>query len=372
MKIGILTLHYGSNYGGVLQCYAMQEFLMAQGHQVEIINFIPTLQPSLIKRISGKLRTISSLHDLMHNLSDFTKVKKNRGTDSSNNTDAFKRIFNDFRLRRLFLSEKVDETTISNLSENYDAVIVGSDQVWTALYGKRHVYFLDWIQDGSATKRISYAACSAHSFARGATKHRLAALVEKLDAIGVRDTTTFSLIKSLNPALEPTLVADPTMLHDFNDFASDAPCETPYIITYILGTEINGGHRAALTKIKEQAGNLKVISIIVPESASAIEQYSDIIISDATPEQWVSLIRHAAVVYTDSFHGIMFSLKFGKPLFAYYANAIRASRLTDLKERFPSLPIYSSVPDTLSLDYDCDCRPLIESSKAFIQKSLEI
>lgn len=41
MKIGILTFHWSDNYGAVLQCYALQEYLKSQGHEVEIINYTP-------------------------------------------------------------------------------------------------------------------------------------------------------------------------------------------------------------------------------------------------------------------------------------------------------------------------------------------
>jgi len=41
MKIGVLTFHFGVNFGGVLQCYALQSFLEQQNHTVKIINFMP-------------------------------------------------------------------------------------------------------------------------------------------------------------------------------------------------------------------------------------------------------------------------------------------------------------------------------------------
>ena len=41
MKVGILTFHWATNYGAVLQCYALQEYLRNEGHEVEIINYKP-------------------------------------------------------------------------------------------------------------------------------------------------------------------------------------------------------------------------------------------------------------------------------------------------------------------------------------------
>lgn len=340
MKIGILTLHYGCNYGGVLQSYALLSYLTSQGHSVEIIDFIPNERRRLLTRILGRLKTIASPKDLINTICDCFKTNQNRNEIVANNKQEFISKFEKFRKERLKLSERVDEKSITALAHNYEAVIVGSDQVWTLLYSKYHTYFFDWIPQNSPCRIISYAACSAHSFVKGNTKKELRHCLSKFYKIGVRDNTTYELVKSINPTLEPQIVLDPTALWTFKEF-EDSTKETKekYIFTYILGTEIKGGHKKALTKIKSQVGDLKVISIMLPESASNIENYSDEIITNASPEQWVNYIRNATFIYTDSFHGIMFSLKFRKQFLAYYANVIRASRLIDLKKRFSGIPI---------------------------------
>jgi len=373
MKIGILTLHYGCNYGGVLQCYALQTYLRSQGHETEVIDYVPAQAISPLRRIVAKLRTISSVSDLLHNLCDLIKVSRNCSATESANRDRFKALFNDFRARRLTLSPRVDETTIQTLADRYDAVIVGSDQVWTGLYSPHKIYFLDWLGENTQCRRLAYAACSAHGFVRGGrTRAQLRLLLGRMNGIGVRDTTTGALVKSVDSKLGYTLVADPTMLCDFDDFASTAVPRHPYILTYILGTEIEGGHADALRMLKAEYGDIPVLSLVVPESASGIGAYSDEVIADATPELWVDLIRHASAVYTDSFHGIMFSIKFHRPFFAYYANAVRSSRLTDLKKRYPELPIYGSVPESIRREYDCDIDAYIENSKAFLSGCLYV
>lgn len=370
MKIGILTLHYGCNYGGILQCYALQTFLESLGHNVEVINYIPSMHVSLFKRILGKLKTITSISDLFHNIKDFSKVQSKVNKPSKINRKDFKKIFDIFRANRLKLSQLVNEDTIHNIQNNYDAVIVGSDQVWTSLYGKRQIYFFDWLDNNYRGKRIAYAACSAHQVVRGKSRKILEELLSKMDAIGVRDNTTKLLVSSVNPAIKTTLVTDPTLLYNFDEFNDNKKITFPYILTYILGTEIDGGHKQALKRIKEVVGNIAVISVIIPDMSSGIEKFSDEILSDVTPEQWVTLIRNAAAIYTDSFHGVIFSLKFHKVFFAYYANAIRASRLIDLKQCFPTLPIYKNIPQQLNITYEWNNIYNIEFSKEFIISQL--
>ena len=64
-----------------------------------------------------------------------------------------------------------------------------------------------------------------------------------------------------------------------------------------------------------------------------------------SPEEWIYLIHHAELIYTDSFHAVLFSLKFGTPFIAYYTEAIRASRLKYLKEYYNLRNILESVDD---------------------------
>lgn len=372
MRVGILTLHYGYNYGGVLQCYALQSFIKSLGHEVEVINYIPSHRSSLISKVIGKLKTIRSFSDFTHNLLDFYKVKKNSNNTNPIYLQRFITIFDEFRKNRIKLSENVNDETISNLATRYDIVIVGSDQVWTNLYSKYHRYFFDWIPTQSNCKRISYAACSAHSFVSGKTKAEIGDLLSRMSAIGVRDLTTKDLVRTTDDRLQPIIVADPTLLHSFDEFTSEIKDPEPYILTYILGTEISGGHEEALKLIKQKYGNLKIISIVIPKSTSNIESHSDQVITDATPETWVSLIRNASFVYTDSFHGIMFSLKFNRPFFAYYANAVRSSRLIDLKTRFRTLPIFNSIPKELHDDYNWDIAEFVNNSKDFITSNLTL
>jgi len=370
MKIGILTLHYGYNYGGVLQCYALQSYIKSLGHEVEVINYIPTHRSNIVKKSIAKLKTIDSLPALFHNIKDYVKTALNQSNKDQEQTQKFSRIFDNFRYRCIVLSPRVDENTIVDFADRYDAVIVGSDQVWTSLYDSAHVYFFDWLSQKSHVIKISYAACSAHAFVQGKTQNTLSILLNRMQAIGVRDMTTAALVKSANPNLVPVLVADPTLLYDFADFV-DEPTSDSYILTYILGTEISSGHKAVIGRIKEHVGDFKVISIILPNSASGIETVSDEVVQDASPEKWVSLFRKASAIYTDSFHGVMFSIKFKKPFFAYYENAIRASRLIDLKERYCDLPIYRVLPKVLNMNYKSDFTDLISQSRLFIISNLQ-
>lgn len=332
MKIGILTFHFGNNYGGILQCYALQQVLKSLGHDVEVIDYQP-LNPSIVVKVINKIKTITSVSLFIKILLSYV-LNKTYSYDSKKVLDEKKEIlnaFNQFRTKYLNISEKAGVQNIGRISEKYDAIIVGSDQVWTSLYDRYSIYFLDW-KPKFKGKKISYAACSAHNTIQKRRAEYLHTLLSEFDQITVRDTTTANLIHQITGSY-PEIVMDPTYLYPFDEFLSPKE-EEAYILTYVLGSEIAGGHDAAIKKIKDRYGNLKVISIIIPGGANTITKNSDQVYTDISPEKWVYLFSKATFVYTDSFHGSMFSIKFRKPFLAYYSNVVRASRLIDLRDRF--------------------------------------
>lgn len=355
MKIGILTFHRGTNYGGILQCYALQRVLCNYGHDVEIIDYAPASLP-LCKRMCNKLKTVNSVK-MLWNVVKIRLLRHN--VDRKNETiDAAMRMskFDEFRHKYMLFSPKLSQKTIGEYSNgHYDAIIVGSDQVWTSLYDSESVYFLGWNPEFKGL-RISYAACSAHSFVRGRRKNELADLLAKFSIITVRDRTTAALVENIT-AKRPPIVPDPTMLYAFKEFLPERRSQDEYILTYILGPEIKGGHINALKKIKAHVGNVPVYSIVT--TTTDVVPYSDKILDSASPEEWVRLIAGAKAVYTDSFHAILFSMKFEVPFAGYWCDPVRSSRLIYLRDIYQLPNIVSSAKD-INL-YSC-CQPVIEDN----------
>ena len=140
-KIGILTFHNVINYGGVLQCMALQDFLKAYNYEVEVINYKS-------KHISknNKLIKFSSISNLIKSVLTlpFNYIRKKR--------------YNNFIKNNLILTNDVKNyDELKKLcEEKYDYVIIGSDQVWNSeiTENEADVYFLENIN----VKKISYAA----------------------------------------------------------------------------------------------------------------------------------------------------------------------------------------------------------------------
>lgn len=312
MKIGILTFHYGSNYGGVLQCYALQQILAKCGHEVQVINYVPQ-QP--IKDFLIVCRSCCS-RGVRKGIKSFINYLRH--------SKKCKRTFRDFTDTYLNKSKLIrDLKTLNSL--NYDAVVVGSDQVWNSSQHSSPIYFLDWVRPNC--KRISYAACCGRNVVKDQYRDTLISELSKFDLITVRSSETFDFVTQLI-GMKPQVVCDPTMLYPFDEFKSSIV--EKYILAYILGGEINGGNYKVVKKIKKKHPDLKVLAIQLGDRCASDCKWADTVLYDVSPCEWVNLIYNSSFVFTDSFHGSVFAMKFRKPLLAYYTSPVTGTRFKDL------------------------------------------
>ena len=335
MKVGILTQFYRKNYGGILQSYALFHVLSNLGHDVEIIDF----RYNAARNQSFWQKVDRLFRKFVHQKKESGKVVVSTRELPKDHVAAF----SSFKQKHLKYSPQLTVNTIGQYVQNYEAIVVGSDQVWNDLTGKHLFYFFDF---GSPYmgKRITYAPCSVITEIPYYSKKKLNKLLHHIDSISARDETTKRLVEKAS-GLSPELVLDPTFLYGFQEFSSPAVVKGDYVFAYILGSEIEKGHKNVLDKIFAKYGKMKVIAAIIPNISLEVEKFADEVRYNASPDEWVNLIANAKFVYTDSFHGCVFSMKFHKPFFAYYKDAKRTSRLLDLKNTYQLPNIQSSGED---------------------------
>ena len=337
MRIGVLTMNYAQNYGGVLQAYALSQYLKEQGHDIQVINYCN----------SGKNSFSSILAKLFERLS-LKRGSKSSPIPKKTLSKRYLQNFVDFKSSKLKYTELVDESSISRVCSNLDVVIIGSDQIWNDVYTNRLIYYFDWTFKG---KKIAYAACTILNTPPFVRRAKIKKLLSNFDVLTVRDRSTASYVESLMFS-SPTRVVDPSCLYDYHDLISDNPIGKPYILTYILSGDIKGGNKNAISIIKQHIGNMPIVSVCIPSVSIASEEISDIFLDEATPAEWVNLFYHASFVYTDSFHGIMFSMKFKKPFIAYMKEGGRKSRLQDIVETYNICNIVSDIQQISDLPFD--------------------
>ena len=338
MKIGILTFHCAHNYGAVLQCYATQEFLRSQGHEVEVINYRPKylLTPYRlfdIKRFLHKNPFILLKLLVVQLLMFPARYKRFRG-------------FENFIKKRLKIGQEVTKNSIPS---KCDAYIIGSDQVWNSRITKGFdpVYFADFAFKKGKKKYISYAASMEASVLNQEQSEFYSKNLGTFDAISVRE---YQLQKLLQPLTTKriTHVLDPTLMvpsYVWNNLSSNKPNVDKYVVVYQVACNENT-LRIANHLAKQIGAKVKVL--VAWLEFKTMEGTNQI----ATPEDFVDTIRNAACVVTTSFHGTAFSIIFRRPFYTIKLNEgwdTRSSSLLDslgLSDRLIGIgesPIFTSI-----------------------------
>lgn len=364
MKIGILTFHYAINYGAILQCYALKSYLTELGHKVKVINYVPNNF-----KLSPFYRGNNFKNDPIKALKkSWLKYKYSKSLNSK---------FNHFVNNELDLTDRYDLSNISEVEDQFDAIIVGSDQVWNKAQSNDGAYFLSQIQKKN-TKKISYAASCGFNYSNLYSSNKIKSSLLEFDSISVRDITTQQFVQNLS-GIKPILVVDPVLLYDFKELDNmEIIIEEPYILTYILGSQINGGNEKAIKLLKKSLC-MPVYSIMLTSTHPKIINWADKSFFDISIPEWLRIIKSASFIYTDSFHGVMFSIKYNKPFIGYYRDKTRSPRMLDLIERYDlgkclvnSINDVHSRGDVLDLvDYDSLNSMLnidISASKNYLKK----
>lgn len=319
MKVGILTFHRAFNYGAVLQCYALQEFLKSCGHDVQIIDYQ-----------NRYLLRCYQLFDRKKYLckNPFTMIKKTiKELLSLPKRIRVKRAYDHFLLTH-FSMVACDANTL----ESFDCIVVGSDQVWNVkLTGGFDHYYWGSFRTNHIKKIISYAASVEELWDRhlDSTACRL---LENFDAISVRESNLKNVLSDLVPDREVHVSVDPTLLMDETiwDAVAEAPkIKEKYVFLYQVRNSNFGVELAQ--RIANKLG-LKLICM----SANARGLNSKECVG-ASPGQFLGFIKNAEYVICSSFHGTVFSLLFQKKFYSLKLNDGRDSRVQSLMESVGAL-----------------------------------
>lgn len=329
MKIAILSLVPHVNYGGILQSYALQTVLERMGHEVEILTKdIRVTRPiwyrypfCLLKRFLKKVLFHDSTPILLE------RYKEKRIPYVSANT-------------RRFVAKYLHTRKLSSLDDvsegEYDAIVVGSDQVW------RPKYFIgNWnsclnnaflaFADTWNIKRISYAASfgvAAWEYSESQTKD-IAKYIGKFDAISVREESGVSLIRE-HFGLTACHVLDPTMLLSKVDY-----------INLISENHYNSGNLFVYILDENQNKKDYVLNFISSKKMKPfyITTETDEVVPDV--ESWISGFSDAEYIITDSFHACVFSILFKKPFTLILNEKRGVERFKSLLNSFNIYPDFS-------------------------------
>jgi len=308
MRIAILTLPLHTNFGGILQCYALQTVLERMGHEIFVLDnakWTSCTNLSLWKRSLLFARRLVKFY-ILHKESKFYG-----GKSESQIIQHYIQPFINSHIHKLKIS------SFKTISENqFDAFIVGSDQIWRPVYYTPiEDAFLEFAQSWNHIKRISYAASfgvDEWEYSPEQTQ-KCIELIKLFDAVSVREYSGIRLCKDYLQT-EAIQVLDPTLLLTQNDYLKlieNIEKKNKGIFCYILDKtkEKENIINNIIKEIKLQPFD---VEIKLPQRHAPFEERIRLPV-----EKWICAFRDAQFVITDSFHGCVFSILFQKNFIVY-------------------------------------------------------
>lgn len=329
MRIAIVTLPLHTNYGGILQAYALKTSLESMGHQVTVLDReVKMPLPALWK-------------------APFVYAK--RAAQRIVKGTAGPVVFRELRFRRdfpiisantqKFVDELISPRLIKRYKDiregEYDAFVVGSDQVWRPRYfGRIEDAFLAFAKDWDV-KRVAYAA----SFGTDQLEYEYmqvqecASLLEKFNGVSVREDIGVQMCREWFDCEKAEQVLDPVMLLDSTVYKDIASAVTEHPAKGKLAAYI-------LDPSKEKTSvldfMLRVSGLQHYDLSTHTEDMSRSVSERVVPplEQWLAGFADAEYVVTDSFHGCVLSILFHKPFVAVGNSRRGMARLQSLLSQF--------------------------------------
>lgn len=330
MKIAVISLPLHTNYGGILQSYALKKELERMGHEVSVID-------RRVKMPFPKWWKTPFVY--------LNRALKNVGRNPAEAPEVFRerRCMKEYPVLCSRLQEFIDRNISPVMTDSYkdirkgeyDAFVVGSDQVWRPRYfGRIEDAFLGFAE-GWDVKRIAYAASfGTDQLEFEAEQLRICAeLLEKFDGVSVREDIAVTMCDEWFDCDRAVHVLDPVMFLTMEELSATA--------------SLSAGHRSegkVMTYILDPAPNkTAVVSMVSRWTGKEVEDYSVHPHDRTRPveervvppvEEWIAGFADADFIVTDSFHGCVLSILLHKPFIAVGNSRRGISRMKSLMDMF--------------------------------------
>lgn len=316
--VGLVLAYKGTNYGALLQAFATQVVVESLGVQTEILDYKSTNRFENFK-LSYNFFVYYVNYKKQKRIEFLKSKEEQKCKEFVDNKEERKRISLEFRRRKLHnIRTIVGRKQLSKYVLDVCAFIVGSDQKWGpgACYGL--IDSLRFVP--SKVRRISYATSLGVSTYPKYCWNESRKMWKRIDYLSVREQQGANIIKDICGDIDVSVVLDPTYLISKEKWLELIPfekkCSKKYIFCYFLGNDIS--QKECAMKYAKMKG-LHLVSLLSSESLSKIDlSFADETVSGATPEDFINWIRGAECIFTDSFHGLAFSIINEKQLYIFY------------------------------------------------------
>ena len=312
-KVAIITYSGAYNYGSALQTYALNKYLRNIGFDAVTIDYTSDSQQNLYK-IFEPCRGLMPLARNLQSLCKYRALKKH--------------------LKRFdkFLDEQVPMVSWSDskdakrqISETYDFFVCGSDQIWNAQCDDfDDNYMLSFVSDKK--KCVAYSPSLGAGGESDNTIDALKRNVLDFRALSCRESNGSSIISRVTGRQVET-TADPVLLlseNEWNEIAPDRVVEGDYILGYFIGD------RAGMRDFAKQMSKSTGMPVVVIYKNLRDIKYGFKTKYDCGPTEFVSLIKHARGIVTNSFHAVAFSLIYKKDFWVFTGKGDSDSRISGI------------------------------------------
>ena len=333
MKVALAINYDYHDYGGMLQAFATQRFLKQNGIDSDAINF-DNVKGDISKRkwkyFMSNIFDLSIVKEKSRLIEKRLRQKCNQQLKAhmAERNAAFDEFCKShFKVSHAFASWA--DMSLASQKE-YDAVIVGSDQLWLPSNVKADYYTLNWVPDN--VKKIAYAT----SFGIGAIpdkyKEAYTHYLTRINYLSARETSGQEIIKQLIGRDVP-LVNDPALLLDangWNEVVDKEPLiKEKYVFCYFMGN--NPNQREFVKRLAKKKG-LKIVALLhLDQYIASDEVYVDMAPWHVSPADFVNLVKNAECVCTDSFHGTVFSILYSRTFYTFKRFNKKASLSTNTR-----------------------------------------
>ncbi len=296
-----------TNYGQILQCYAMECLVKEAGFEPLVVRYRKKDRRDPVKLCFSNRSTAGRF--LNDRYEGYYHIKVAEGKDSPR-----LRRFREFIETRIPLSPPCyTKKMVEEMTADCEILICGSDQIWNPIHFDP-IWFLDF--GTPAQKRIAYAP-SGIFYERPEFEEiyrKMAVLIERLDQVSVREQIGADILGKYTDR-EIRVQEDPALrlsCSQWDEVTAGRLVEGSYVFCYLLGSI--APYQMILRELKKCCRAERVVyiptNVFTEGGFREYEKYED-----AGPAEFLSLIKYAAAVCTDSFHGTVIALRYGVPFY---------------------------------------------------------
>ena len=350
MRIGIITVHRAYNYGSVLQCYALLEYLKSKGHDVYIIDYRQRWTEAVYK--------VFSLYYIWHFIKlkdfraiiDYVRKYKTRRAVITQQKRIFTKFFQRYNLTRPFWYK---------IPSGFDVYLIGSDQLWThQCVGGEDKFYLGNFKHDKNSRVVGYSlSASIPSLYKFGDK-KLRYIINNFDKLSVREQGVADIINDMT-GIQLPITIDPTLLVDaeFWDSMVNAEWKEKDFIAIYQARPVVGNPNYLMDKARVLSKEMNCEIIDLRSMEYSVEDF-------------ISIIKYAKCVLTTSYHATVFSLLMETPCYAIKMNDGFDVRYVDL---LTELGLQSELVDMdfIPTNLDINFAGVIDRLNEYRQSSLK-